>query len=438
MGRCVALVLALQWALQPALALRRTPWLRSGADTPESRSSGSFDVRVGSESKPVVLPWLRTAWISSEQDRLNFKYAALRSRDPRYTNDFKIHNAGGMFAGIQFFNEALTKDLDKDLAKDLANCGALETMGGRRPDDFWSRGDIPDGRVWIFVNGETSMGHEFWEEVQSFILPHDRAVIIGNWWNETQEEFDSPQVVSLWVPFASTSFAERKYRTPMDLFNRSRRTKFGDRKYLVGYQQQGCNDERERFWDELNKVTMKEFNQTKGVSIGNCNGKEELGRRVELPAGYLDGPYPGSGHMDASVGRYENFKFVFASEHGQNYHGYTTEKIVNAFLAGAVPIHMGATRKQLHHVFVPGSFIWATMRDQDMLQKSFKEFVDAARNKTPYRQMLHADRPVVTKVAMKRFFSWHPDVWPEFGDSLRQKILRKALRLCREPLKPKA
>mmetsp|Transcript_101263 Transcript_101263/g.269247 ORF Transcript_101263/g.269247 Transcript_101263/m.269247 type:complete len:440 (-) Transcript_101263:52-1371(-) len=432
MGRRLALVLALLGDLQLASALeRRTPWLRSaGPSKQEPGFDGSFAVRVEGKQVKVPLPWLRSAWVSSENDRLNLQYASLRSRTPSVTNNFSIHNAGGMMAGLAAFTKALTTDLDEQLARDLANC-PLSTMGGANAGFNWNRSNLPAGRVWIFVNGETSMGYQFWEEAQAFMRPGEKGLIIGNWWNETHESFDSPEVSSLWVPFASTSFAERRYRTPLDLWNRTRTRFDRERKYLMAYQQSGCNDEREKFWDSLNMASAMQLNGTLGYAIGKCNGNLRLGQKADLPAGYLDGPYPFSGHMDASMGRYENFKFVFASEHGQNRHGYTTEKIANAFLAGAVPIHMGAALDQLETVFKPGSFIYASIRDKQTLQNALNLFVAAAKDEKLYESLLHRWEPVVTEASMRRFFSWHPAVWPHFGDELRQRILRAALRLCR-------
>mmetsp|Transcript_30515 Transcript_30515/g.72161 ORF Transcript_30515/g.72161 Transcript_30515/m.72161 type:complete len:435 (+) Transcript_30515:122-1426(+) len=418
-------------AVQHSRALRRgIPSLRKGgAEEQKASGSSSLAVNVEGKSDPVSLLWLRTAWIKSEQDRMHLKDASLRSLETGVVNNFSIHNAGGMFAGMEYFNHALTTDLDETLARELANC-PLETMGGK---GAWRRGNISAGRIWIFVNGETSMGYQFWNWIAPDMLPGDRGVIVGNWWNETHEEFESPQVTSIWVPFASTSFAERRYRTPMDLWNRNRNTRFNrKRKYLLGYQQTCCWSEREAFWDEVNHVAGERLNET-GKALGKCNGNMELGERLSLPDGPSDGPYRFSGHMDSSMGRYENFRFVFSAEHGENYMGYISEKIVNAFLAGAVPIYFGAQPELLDQVFVPDTYILTSMRKEERHKKSLELFTAAAEDPRLYERLLHRSEPLVTEASMRRFFSWHPDVWPHFGDELRRRILMAALKKCKTP-----
>jgi len=372
----------------------------------------------------VPLPWLKHLWVRSRQDILKLKYPYMVHVAPDKAQ--RIDDAGGSFRGQAVFTEALTQDLPPDLAERLASC-PLATMGGRM-DHGWSRpASYAPGRVWIFVNGETSPGVEFWESIKEALHPADKGVILGNWWNETHQTFHSPEVTSLWVPFASTSFAERTYRTPMDLVDRQLRTRFGRaRKYIVAYQQKGCNLFRETFWDLLNKELSTRG--TRGSALSTCNGQYESGERLSLPE---QGDYSEGGGMDWSMGRYEQFRFVWAAEHGQNSHGYVTEKIVNAFLAGAVPIYGGAS--QVGQLFDPASFLPVDLNSAAAAYLSLRRVADAVDDPAKYERMLHRSSPVVSDEVMRRFFSWHPAVWKRFGDGLRRQILEEALRFCQHP-----
>jgi len=380
-----------------------------------------FRVEEPGTGQTVPLTWLKLFWVRKHSDAMSFRSAYLRRTSDEEQDPGVIPDAGGMFGGHAVFTEALTKDIQPELARTLASC-PLATYGGRQHGPG-PHPRVPYGNVWIFVNGETSQGWEFWAMMEEFLDPGDKGVILGNWWNDTHESYHGERVTSIWVPFASTSFAERRLRTPMDLVQRSRRTQFEhSRQHLVAYQQHGCNDWREHFWDVLN-TELYLRNMEPGSALSMCNGHRESGRRVSLRES------PGLGHMDASVERYENFEFVWSAEHGQNRHGYITEKIVNALLAGAVPVYAGSS--QVGQVFNTDSFIQVDMSYDAARHEAAKRVIAASHDKERYSKLQHRDKPVVSDAAMKRFFTWHPDVWATYGDGLRQEVLHEALRFCK-------
>lgn len=381
-----------------------------------------------SSSSPDPYPWLKHLWVKSQDDLLGLKYPFMVRAPPSAPPH--IDDAGGMFRGQAAFTRALMQDLPLDLAERMARC-PMATMGGKTPTGEWSRpASYAPGRVWIFVNGETSPGVEFWQSIKEFLHPADKGVILGNWWNSTHETFHDSEVTSLWVPFASTSFAERAYRTPLDLVDRQAHTRFDrERKYLVAYQQKNCDLFRETFWDLFNEELKKRG--ARGSAISACNGLNHSGLRLSLAE---RSDYANGYGADESMGRYESFSFVWAAEHGQNGHGYVTEKIVNAFLAGAVPIYGGAS--QVSQIFDPSSFVNVDLNHPVLAYFSLKAVTDVVDDPGRYEKMLHRTRPVVADEAMRRFFSWHPAVWKRYGDGLRRQILEEALRLCESRASP--
>ncbi|GAB9476516.1 hypothetical protein Gpo141_00013580 [Globisporangium polare] len=109
--------------------------------------------------------------------------------------------------------------------------------------------------------------------------------------------------------------------------------------------------------------------------------------------------------FDQACGIYRKYKFVIAFENAQQ-PGYVTEKIVNVFLAGSIPIYLGHSRS-VAQLFNPRSFIdcgrFATLR------KCAERVMEVHQSTELYERMLN--EPVVGNVTLfHELFSWHPDV----------------------------
>lgn len=96
------------------------------------------------------------------------------------------------------------------------------------------------------------------------------------------------------------------------------------RPYAVGYINSNCIEYRETLFRKL----LERLGPDQARARGKCSTN--------------DAPVPGRWLDSSLLDSYRDFKVVFALENG-DHAGYVTEKILNAFLSGAIPIHSGAS-----------------------------------------------------------------------------------------------
>lgn len=113
------------------------------------------------------------------------------------------------------------------------------------------------------------------------------------------------------------------------------------RSYFIVYANTHCLPIRENFYDAL----VKFFGNNSGIhALGKCYGsyqKTWLGLDVGAGSNTRDA------HMGTNVDFFSNFRYVIAMENmkDSNPHpGYMTEKLMNAYASGAVPIYYGDRR----------------------------------------------------------------------------------------------
>ena len=181
--------------------------------------------------------------------------------------------------------------------------------------------------------------------------------------------------------------------------------------------------EREGFWDTLNARMIADARGARGTALSICNGNRKLAQRVDNSSRL--GTRQGRGRYDANVRTYREYAFVVAMEHARSDVGYITEKVVDALLAGAVPIYAGATDAQIAAVLDARSFVHMRRGEDDA---TARDVVDLLRNTSRYDAIRR--HPAVSADSMRKFFSWHPEVWPVFGDHMRRYILAAVTGHC--------
>ena len=133
----------------------------------------------------------------------------------------------------------------------------------------------------------------------------------------------------------------------------------------------------------------------------------------EKPASRLTQHY-----MDEAVAVFEPFKFVMSFENA-NVSGYVTEKIVNAYLARAVPIYWGSP--DVFKIFNAASFLYVP---------DFTSIEEVAQR---VETMSHAEWEAMQQAppladGAEHFFSWHRDV----TGGLRREIVDAAVASFRK------
>ena len=102
------------------------------------------------------------------------------------------------------------------------------------------------------------------------------------------------------------------------------------RKYLLAY----CHRNKVKEEDIFN-LFVEKTNQNICHSLGKCNGKypeTNISKKIDISDSHFSSKL---------IDRYSQYKFVLAMENTCS-HGYITEKIVNAFYSGAIPIYWGS------------------------------------------------------------------------------------------------
>ena len=93
--------------------------------------------------------------------------------------------------------------------------------------------------------------------------------------------------------------------------------------------------------------------------------------------------------------------------------GYVSEKILDAFLAGSMPIYFGS--RLVLDIFNPKTFIFF---DPENPQQALSEIQYLEQNPIEYRKKLN--EPIITNMEMfERYFSWDETVG---NGSLKQRI----------------
>jgi hypothetical protein len=137
----------------------------------------------------------------------------------------------------------------------------------------------------------------------------------------------------LYFPFYASSFFERTHHTPFHLIKDT--SSLPTKSKFCAYMYRYDIPHRVALFDALNKYKPVD-------ALGKSRNKNK--RHT----------FQGNNPYDAAVSLYQPYKFVICCEN-HVIPGYITEKIINAMLAGAIPIYYGALDVVSH--FNPHSFI---------------------------------------------------------------------------------
>ena len=399
-----------------------------------------------------------------------------------------FHDLEGNFDGTPFFTDVL-RAADRNWFKRVikshnfptatlhSSCKVLVTGGGVSVANLDARqkevaSKLKSPRVFLVVNAEDKSGEENYARMNDDIEKDDPVVILGTWFNSRTRNYRSLSrgLSSIYVPFGSINFAERHKHTPLDLANRSTYTRLHDRANVtcknglpavsVAFQY-GLRDmhrlnlnaeaEREGYWDSLNVHLNRTLKRT-GVALSSSNGILNLGCAPSDALRTLFGE-PVETHKkkknqhsynyDQSVHRYSCFQAVVAMEHrlgggslksnvkeSSPAPGYITEKIIDVLLAGSVPIYSGSDL--IHEIFKPSAFVYINAskgRTMEAGEKNLAEIMRIFDHPDEFEQAAQLEG-VLQDGAMEKFFSWHPAVWPHYGDELIQRILNELRQHC--------
>jgi hypothetical protein len=153
-----------------------------------------------------------------------------------------------------------------------------------------------------------------------------------------------------------------------------------NRKHLIAYCSSRYIKERENMYDKFVENTP----MGSCHALGNC-----CGNHPETKTDKVDGDWKDN----SLIKSYTNYKFVLAIENTKHW-GYITEKIINAFYSGAIPIYWGCST--INNFFNKKSFI--NVSDFESVEKCIEYVLsmdDAAISQMTSEPFYNRDNDVV-------------------------------------------
>jgi hypothetical protein len=132
----------------------------------------------------------------------------------------------------------------------------------------------------------------------------------------TTHNSNANHIYTPYVLYSPHLYKERKYIN-------------NNRPYLLAY----CSSHRCYEREEIFNMFVRKTNYKMCHSYGKCHGNFPSTKQVSIG---------GNWQTEELIDTYKNYKFVIAMEN-KNVDGYITEKIVNAFYSGAIPIFWGSS-----------------------------------------------------------------------------------------------
>ncbi|CAL1154298.1 unnamed protein product, partial [Cladocopium goreaui] len=253
----------------------------------------------------------------------------------------------------------------------------LET--GEGVEDGHTKAPVNFGGVLIFVDGERFPEDSLQENL---LRNYPASIVVGPMPAGGLSDFFP-------VPAASSSFAARVRDTPIHLAQ-ARAPGAEARPGFAAYLVTRCYPHRDRFFFLLDEAAH-------AAGLGRV---EALSRCGNAPENRRSDRYSAS-YYDDAVDLYRPFRFAMVFENRLSPR-YVTEKIVNAFLSGAVPIYWGTP--YVMKMFNPKAFIYVNRF------KSFEAAVEYILRVAVDPQLFadYAQAPILRNTTAAVWpYSWH-------------------------------
>lgn len=271
---------------------------------------------------------------------------------------------------LRFFGEVLFPDYEVLSTREIEQLEPQDVLlaglhGGCHLDDTFP------GKV-IYLNGEPHMGE----------MRTNNSCYLG----PGIDKAGSLSACSLPLFYASVAILE----IPNAFSALSKRPTNSGKKFLL-YISSRCLQHRESAFDALSEVTTT-------TSGGRCHGSANNYNSIKV-----------SGTWQDSQAAYSSFLFGLVMENTKT-KGYVTEKILNAFIGGTVPIYYGS--EDVFQIFNKDAFVYY---NEGNTNETIAEVRHLLENKTAYQAKLSA--PILASGALENYFWQGKQV-----EELREKI----------------
>ena len=223
-------------------------------------------------------------------------------------NNIGYEQSGHIYLESNSFKKLFSKYFDNITIDNTDNCDLI--IKSPLSGNIWNKNKKP----YIYWSGESrDIQHSKYHTKYMEIL-----------------SFHSENPNSIYIPFCLESENIYKERINTNL----------NRQYIIGY----CSSNQVQIREELFNKFVEKAGIDNCVSMGNCYGKYKETQQL------VGGNFQGYGIIHS----YSKCKFILAIENCKK-NGYITEKIINAYYSGAIPIYWGS--QDINELFNKDSFI---------------------------------------------------------------------------------
>jgi hypothetical protein len=239
--------------------------------------------------------------------------------------------------------------------------------------------------VYVFLDAEANSA-DYPENANR--LPYNKMLYL-----ESAPKTKAKKSIS--IPFASLSFTERA-ESPLDLDNP---VTYSKQPYFAVYLNSHCVPERETLYDKIVEFAQ-EHHLGEVHALSKCYGQHPETKKP-LEDRFRAGK---NSYLASATELYSQYQFVLAAEN--SFHpNYVTEKIVNVFFAGAIPIYMGSDF--VFTLFNKDAFVYLNSVNEFSAKMSA-----LALHPSAIKQMI--ERKKIAENTGLYFFSWHKSVADRF------------------------
>ncbi|CAB9508654.1 Glycosyltransferase family 10 (fucosyltransferase) [Seminavis robusta] len=245
------------------------------------------------------------------------------------------------------------------------------------------------GKV-LFLNGES-----FGNANQISPESSDRIYQLGPYMEQQSWQKHTMHVYFLVLAF---------YKLPSDkrqaILDPAKKPRNTGTKPAVAYFASNCVDFRQQAATEIAKILPLHY--VKGCRISsNGTMAEMVPKNIGMSGAY------------ANDDIYKDYKYCLVMEN-TNYPGYITEKILNAYVGGCIPIYYGTT--EIFDLFHKDSFIFYNISDP---QPALQQLQRLEENAMEYMRMLYKTPVLASPEVLEKYFSLSDDIG---GGSLKKRI----------------
>jgi hypothetical protein len=253
--------------------------------------------------------------------------------------------------------------------------------------------------VKIFLDGETGSEYAGMRD-KPLSASFDADIYVGPTANHAFLE--KKGISCQYIPFASLSFGQREKYAPSDLLNKKSKSEC-NKELFCAYLAYNPIPRRENFFDILKEKANSEGMRVD--ALGHCSGTslESIRTSTRFSAGWID----------EAVELLQPYRFSIAFEN-ETVEGYVTEKLINAYLAGCVPLYSGT--EDAFEIFNKRSLIYVD--DFDDMSSAASYILTVAKDQELYSSLC-TELPLVES-ALGDFFSWHKSIDGMLGQKIRE------------------